>query len=103
MTGQLQINVNDWAMTAYNSGGGANGAIQSSVGSAYLNDVYLRSIGRWGSNIFGGHFATNIYVGCYIGNPRAGGGCGCPAGFGAYPSGQYSVYTGSDSNGYICQ
>lgn len=103
MTGRLGITTNDWAVTAYDGSGGANAAVGSAIGSMYVNDVLLRSSGRFASQIFGGHYATNIYVGCYIGNPRAGGGCGCPAGFGAYPSGQYSVYTGSDSNGYICQ
>ena len=72
-------------------------------GTANVSDAYIRSIGRHASQIFGGAFSTNIYVGCYIGNPRAGGACGCPGGFGAYPSGQFSVYAGSDSNAYICQ
>jgi len=72
-------------------------------GTPNVADVYIRSIGRHASVIFGGAFSTNIYVGCYIGNPRAGGACGCPSGTGAYPSGQFSVYAGSDSNAYLCQ
>ncbi len=103
MTGRLGVSTNDWGVTLYDGAGGANAAKYSAIGSAYVNDIYIRAEGRWGSQLFGGHFATNIYVGCYIGNPRASGACGCPAGFGAYPTGQYSVYTGSDSNGYICQ
>ncbi|OYY33349.1 MAG: hypothetical protein B7X65_17810 [Polaromonas sp. 39-63-25] len=72
-------------------------------GTANVADAYVRSIGRHVSQIFGGAFSTNIYVGCYIGNPRAGGACGCPGGFGAHPTGQFSVYAGSDSNAYVCQ
>lgn len=103
MTGRLGVTTNDWGIALYNGAGVANGAIQDPVGSAYVNDLYFRSAGRWLSQLFGGHFSTNIYYGCYIGNPRAGGGCGCPAGFSAYPTGQWSSITGSDSNGYICQ
>lgn len=103
MTGRLGVSANDWGLTLYDSGVNPNVSAGNAPGSAYLNDVYLRSIGRWGSTIFGGHFATNIYVGCLIGNPRASGACGCPAGFSAYQTGQYSQFTGSDSNAYICQ
>lgn len=50
---------------------------------------------------FGGTYATNIYSGCFITNTKTGG-CSCPAGTTARPTGQFSQYTGSDSNGYIC-
>jgi prepilin-type N-terminal cleavage/methylation domain-containing protein len=103
MTGRLGITTNDWGITLYNGAGSANASQFDSVGSIYANDAYFRAAGKWASQIFGGAFATNIYVGCFVGNPRAGGGCGCPAGTSAHATGQYSAYTGSDSNAYICQ
>jgi type II secretory pathway pseudopilin PulG len=41
----------DWGYLAYASGWSANAEPQSGRGSAYLNDVYLRSLGKWASQL----------------------------------------------------
>lgn len=47
MTGNLSVHASDWSMIGRAAGGVDNVNPQSGVGSAYLNDVYLRSAGRW--------------------------------------------------------
>jgi hypothetical protein len=47
--GSISSSANDWALLGRDANWGDNSAPQSSVGSAYLNDVYLRSVGRWAS------------------------------------------------------
>lgn len=47
MTGNLTVHASDWSMIGRAAGGVDNVNPQSGVGSAYLNDVYLRSAGRW--------------------------------------------------------
>lgn len=42
---------NDWAFLGYSAGWGGNAEPQSGRGSAYLNDVYLRSRGQWASQL----------------------------------------------------
>lgn len=42
---------NNWGMQLLDAGWGGNSAPQSAVGSAHVNDIYLRSIGRWASSI----------------------------------------------------
>jgi hypothetical protein len=41
----------DWGYLAYGSGWSPNAEPQSLRGSAYLNDVYLRSLGKWASQL----------------------------------------------------
>jgi hypothetical protein len=41
----------DWGLLAVDASGGGNVSPGSAIGSAYLNDVYLRSVGKWGSQI----------------------------------------------------
>ena len=44
---------NDWSVVTRDAGGGANSAQKSSAGSIYTNDVYLRSKGKWVSEMGG--------------------------------------------------
>lgn len=44
---------NDWAMIARDAGGGLNAAPRNSAGSIHANDVYIRSSGKWASQIGG--------------------------------------------------
>ena len=41
----------DWAFLGYGAGGNPNAQPTNYIGSAYLNDVYLRSVGRWVSQM----------------------------------------------------
>lgn len=52
-TGRVSTSHDDWAVVTYDSSGGGNAAATSVVGSAYVNDVYLRSTGRWMSQASG--------------------------------------------------
>ncbi|ANN80802.1 shufflon system plasmid conjugative transfer pilus tip adhesin PilV [Bordetella flabilis] len=51
MTGRLQTTHNDWSVVALDQNGNANAAKQSAVGSLYINDAYIRSVGMWLSQI----------------------------------------------------
>jgi hypothetical protein len=44
---------NDWSVVSLAGGGVANASPQSYIGSAYVNDVYLRSVGKWASQMGG--------------------------------------------------
>ena len=48
----------DWALLGYGAGYNANAQPKGPIGSAYLNDVYLRSIGKWSSQMTSS--ATNM-------------------------------------------
>lgn len=54
MTGALQVNQNSWSMLAMNGSGAPNAAAQSPAGSLYINDAYVRSIGKWISQVLSG-------------------------------------------------
>lgn len=43
-----------WAFAGYSGGWGGNSAPGSAAGSVYVNDVYLRSVGRWASQVLTG-------------------------------------------------
>ena len=54
MSGTLQVNQNSWSLIAMNGSGGANAAAQSPTGSLYINDAYVRSMGKWLSQVLSG-------------------------------------------------
>ena len=49
--GYIQSTADNWGLLTYGPGWSANSAPQSYVGSVYTNDVYLRSIGKWASQL----------------------------------------------------
>lgn len=51
MTGRLSFQTEDWGVVLRNGAGADNAQPQSGVGSAYVNDVYIRSIGKWASQL----------------------------------------------------
>lgn len=51
--GYIQSTADNWGLLTYGPGWSANSAPQSYVGSVYTNDVYLRSIGKWASQLNG--------------------------------------------------
>lgn len=53
-TGSITANVDDWGLALNNGAGTGNVQRQSSTGSANVNDLYIRSIGKWASQIDGG-------------------------------------------------
>lgn len=55
---------NTWGFIGYDAGWGANATPQSAVGSAYVNDIYIRSIGKWASTIAGGSRISGQYSMC---------------------------------------
>jgi type II secretory pathway pseudopilin PulG len=78
----------NWSFLGGNSGG-YNAQPQAAPGSAYLNDAYFRSVGRWASQMGDGGafwYGINTYSGefCWLGecqtNPKTGG-FFCPAGY----------------------
>ena len=81
---------NDWSVIARDAGGGLNAAPTNSAGSMHVNDVYVRSAGRWLSQIAADGVprgtqcgATDVvgaeyfYADCMGYNPRY----SCPAGW----------------------
>lgn len=72
MTGPLSMHTDDWAVVLRNGGGGDNAQPQNPVGSAYVNDVYIRSIGKWASQLGG---STINFAGAYRVNVGDGGWC----------------------------
>jgi type II secretory pathway pseudopilin PulG len=65
---------NTWSLVGLDGSWGGNAQPQSSAGSAYVNDVYIRSTGKWASQLGGStiDFAGAYYV--YVGD-----GGRCPA------------------------
>lgn len=53
MTGRLSTQTEDWGVVLRNGAGADNAQPQSGVGSAYVNDVYIRSVGKWASQLGG--------------------------------------------------
>lgn len=49
--GTTSASSSDWGMRLYDGASGANVAAQSAVGSAYVNDIYVRSAGKWASQL----------------------------------------------------
>jgi len=67
-TGQIMANgsqaitgrSNDWAFMARDAGGSINYAAKNSAGSMHVNDIYIRSAGKWASDLGGGY--SEFYV-----------------------------------------
>jgi hypothetical protein len=83
MSGPLNVSTENWGLIVRNGAGADNVQPQSGVGSAYVNDVYIRSIGKWASQL-GSSSTTFFGIGtfdgaCYWGNPITGN-CSCPPG-----------------------
>jgi hypothetical protein len=72
LNGTIYNAENTWALQGLDVGWGGNASPQSGVGSAYVNDVYIRSIGKWASQLGNINFAAACYV--YVGD-----GGTCPA------------------------
>jgi len=51
MSGNLAIGSNWWSLILRDGSQVDNSAPQSGAGSAYVNDVYIRSIGKWASQL----------------------------------------------------
>lgn len=112
----LSTNVESWGLLLRNGAAQDNGQQQSAVGSAYVNDVYVRSVGKWVSQMnnslkYGGQYEvvwlTNPYGygdargGCWSANPVTGG-CSCPGGFQPQLVGMTYHNSSWDGAGMIC-
>jgi hypothetical protein len=51
MTGRLQVGTNDWSFVGLDAGNNMNVAPQNPAGSLDINDAYVRSVGKWLSQI----------------------------------------------------
>jgi prepilin-type N-terminal cleavage/methylation domain-containing protein len=51
MGGTLGVATNAWSMVGFDAAGNANAAAQNPAGSVNINDAYVRSVGRWLSQI----------------------------------------------------
>lgn len=96
------------------AGGGDSNTPQSVTGSAYLNDVYLRSIGKWVSQMAGSSVLAGTLCGKAVNDTMWGSGwhsyancngspvwAGCPAGYTFVQSG-YDQYSGTANYFYSC-
>lgn len=113
--GDLSVAKEDYGLILRNGAGQDNATPQSSVASAYLNDVYIRSIGKWASQMsgvfrYGGQYEAqwlgNPYgwgngAACWAANPATGG-CSCPAGYSAQQVGMTYHNSEWDGAGYVC-
>lgn len=99
----------NWAFLAYSSGWGGYAAPQSYIGSAYLNDAYFRSTGKWASQMGGvnnsyvassGGWATAGYAACPAGTKLTGGSCDMYRGGDGREIGPRSCEP--NGNGYYC-
>lgn len=52
--GYIYTTSNNWGLLTYGAGFNVNSDPQNPVGSIYTNDIYLRSIGMWASQLSGG-------------------------------------------------
>ena len=113
--GDLSVANENWGLLLRNSAGQDNAAQQSGVGSAYLNDVFIRSVGRWASQMsgvfrYGGQYEAqwlgNPYgygngASCWAGNPATGG-CSCPSGYSPQIVGMTYHNSPWDGAGFVC-
>ena len=79
--GRATVHTEDWGLVLRNGSGADNVQPQNGVGSAYVNDVYVRSAGKWASQIMSGGSLGCYYVawGTYGGNGN--GLCGWAPGY----------------------
>lgn len=50
----MSIHKDDWAIVTRKADGGDNAEPKSPRGSIYVNDIYIRSIGKWASELAAG-------------------------------------------------
>lgn len=92
--GRVQNFSNDWGLLAYGAGGAANAAPGSYIGSAYVNDVYLRSRGLYASSLAARYPSSCYWTG--QANLWAGGQVHCNDGY--YMKGWLGPYYHMDTN-----
>ena len=90
MTGTLNNHNDTWGLILRNSAGGDYNVPQAAGSSAYVNDIYLRSIGRWASTLGAADLAPNMYQAWAYGGYNWYNYPGCAAGYTA-------VYKSHDS------
>lgn len=76
MLARISSKTDDWAIVTTNSAGAQNAAPQTAPGSLHVNDIYIRSIGKWASQLGS---TTGYAEGSVVGNggcSDAGGGMG---------------------------
>lgn len=86
MTGRLNNHTDDWGLVLRNGAAGDNASSQSAIGSAYLNDIYIRASGKWASQMSSDsgtlcgswNNISGVSAYCQGHNP----GSSCPAGYG---------------------
>lgn len=75
LSGNIQNAYDGWGMMLRNGAAQDNAQAQNSIGSAYVNDVYIRSIGKWASQLASsGTFSssTDISITPYVGYQNLG-------------------------------
>jgi len=90
MTGTLNNHNDTWGLILRTASGADNINPQASASSAYVNDIYLRSIGRWASTLGAADLAPNMYQAWAYGGYNWYNYPGCAAGYTA-------VYKSHDS------
>jgi hypothetical protein len=96
MTGRLSSQHDDWALVLRNAAGVDNAQVSGAAGSAYVNDIYIRSVGKWASQLGGfSNFTTADGPSvCRGGESRA----YCPGGTRMISGGFYITAFTSDMN-----
>nr|WP_293602093.1 MULTISPECIES: shufflon system plasmid conjugative transfer pilus tip adhesin PilV [unclassified Polaromonas] len=62
-TGRISVSSNDWNVVMLDAAGNANAAAKTAPGSAYVNDMYVRSAGKWVSEILTGNTGVRGVLG----------------------------------------
>jgi type II secretory pathway pseudopilin PulG len=81
MTGTLNNHNDTWGLILRNSAGADYNTPQAAGSSAYVNDIYLRSIGRWASTLGAADLAPNMYQAWAYGSYNSYNYPGCAAGY----------------------
>jgi hypothetical protein len=102
MSGRLTVAASDYGSVLLDGAGGGNASPQNYVGSGNVNDIYIRSIGRWASQLYAGSFVTYQPTGQCVWPNSVTGACSCPSGTGAYQTGQLFIWAPWDGNGFMC-
>lgn len=112
----INVATDYWGLLLRNSGGGDNAQPQNSAGSAYVNDVFVRAVGKWASQMssalrYGGQYEVqwlnNPYGWgdprgtCWSANPTTGN-CTCPGGYTQQMVGMTYHNSSWDGAGMVC-
>ncbi len=62
----MSIHKDDWAIVTRKADGGDNAEPQNSRGSIYVNDIYIRSIGKWASQLAAGSVPQGTLCGVAV-------------------------------------